>query len=133
MMMRKLISMAVVGAALALAAPHAAFAHHSFAAFFDPDKIVRVTGTVTDFKFANPHGTITLDVKKGGKVQEWRVETNAPVVLMRRGWSKDVIKPGDVVTIEGWLARDGKPYMRLRQAFDDKGKQIGNSAFGVFN
>lgn len=129
-MIRKLI---LVAAAFAFVAPSAAYSHHSFAAFFDPNKIVKVTGTVTEFKFANPHGTITLNVKEDGKVQEWRVETNAPVVLMRRGWSKTVIKPGDVVTIEGWLARDGKPYMRLRQAWDEKGKQIGNSAFGVFN
>lgn len=127
-MVRKMI---LVAAAVALAVPGVAYAHHSFAAFFSPDKIVKVTGKVTAFKFANPHGTITLNVTEGGKAKEWHVETNAPVVLMRRGWSRTIIKPGDVVTIEGWLARDGKPYLRLRQAFDQKGNRIGTAPFGM--
>ena len=82
-----------------------AHAHHSFAAFFDPDKIVTIKGTVTSFRFTNPHGTIVLDVPGDGATREWRVETNAPVVLVRGGWSPSSLKPGDVVTIEGWLAR----------------------------
>ena len=106
-------------------------AHHSFAAFFDENKIIKVTGKVTSFRFTNPHGTIALDVTgPDGKVQEWRAETNAPVVLMRRGWARDSVKPGQTVTIEGWVARDGKPYLRLRQAFDANGKRIGLSPFG---
>ena len=118
-------------AGLALFAATAAQAHHSFAAFFDPGKVVTVTGKVTAFRFTNPHGTIALDVTgPDGKVQEWRAETNAPVVLMRRGWARDSVKPGQTVTIEGWVARDGKPYLRLRQAFDANGKRIGLSPFG---
>ncbi|MBT2185923.1 DUF6152 family protein [Sphingobium nicotianae] len=101
-------------------------AHHSFAAFFDPDRLIRIKGTVTDFHFTNPHGTIGLDVRgSDGKVQKWRAETNAPVVLMRRGWTRTSVKPGDVITIEGWSSRDGKPYLRLKQAFDASGKAIG--------
>jgi len=128
MMVRKLI---LVASAFALAAPGVAYAHHSFAAFFNPDKIIKVKGKVTSFKFANPHGTIVLDVPEGGTMREWRVETNAPVVLMRGGWSRSIIKPGDVVTIEGWAARDGKPYLRLRQAFDEQGNRIGSAPFGI--
>ena len=108
-----------------------AHAHHSFAVFFDPDKIVTIKGTVTSFRFTNPHGTIVLDVPGDGATREWRVETNAPVVLVRGGWSPSSLKPGDVVTIEGWLARSGKPYLRLRQAFDAKGQRIGNAPFGI--
>ncbi|HZV18021.1 MAG TPA: DUF6152 family protein [Sphingobium sp.] len=101
-------------------------AHHSFAAFFDSAKIITIRGTVTDFHFTNPHGTIGLDVTDArGTVRKWRAETNAPVVLMRRGWSRDSVKPGDVITIEGWGSRDGKPYLRLRAAFDANGKPIG--------
>ncbi len=101
-------------------------AHHSFAAFFDPAKLIKISGKVTDFHFTNPHGTIGLDVVgEDGKVQKWRAETNAPVVLMRRGWSRDSIKPGDIITIDGWVSRDGKPYLRLRAAFDADGKPIG--------
>ncbi|HWJ70957.1 MAG TPA: DUF6152 family protein [Sphingobium sp.] len=112
--------------ALCLIGPSAAQAHHSFAAFFDANKTVKLRGTVTDFHFTNPHGTIGLDVTdETGKVQRWRAETNAPVVLMRRGWARDSVKPGDIVTIDGWVSRDGKPYLRLRAAFDANGKPIG--------
>ena len=115
----------VASASLLLGQP-AAQAHHSFAAFFDSNKAIKIHGKVTDFHFTNPHGTIGLEVTDdSGKVQKWRAETNAPVVLMRRGWSRDSVKPGDIITIEGWVARDGKPYLRLRAAFDANGKAIG--------
>ena len=121
----------LVALAAALAAlPFAAQAHHSFAAFFDPDKSVSITGTVTEFRFTNPHGMIALDVKKpDGSIEKWRAETNAPVVLVRRGWTRDVIKPGDVVTIDGWPSRDGRNYMRLRDMKDAHGKSIGAAPF----
>jgi hypothetical protein len=108
-----------------------AMAHHSFAAFFDPVKIVKVTGKVTEFGFKNPHGVIVLEVPgANGQVQKWQAETNAPVVLQRRGWSRDSIKPGQTITIEGWASRDGKPYLRLRQAFYADGQPVGKLAFG---
>lgn len=111
--------------------PAAAQAHHSFAAFFDSLKTVTIAGTVTDFRFTNPHGTITLEVTgKDGKAQEWKAETNAPVVLARRGWTRDALKPGDKVTLIGWPSRSGKPYIRLQQALGADGKPIGNSPFG---
>ncbi len=118
-------------AALAALTVHGvAQAHHSFAAFFDPNKVISIKGTVTAFRFTNPHGTIAFDVKGAdGKVTHWRAETNAPVLMVRRGWSRDVIKPGDVITVEGWVSRDGKPYLRLKQAFDANGKPIGKSPF----
>jgi len=117
-------------AAVLLALPMAATAHHSFAVFFDPQKSVTITGTVTQFRFTNPHGTVALDVKKpDGTVEKWRAETNAPVILVRRGWTRTSVKPGDEVTIEGWPSRDGKPYIRLREMRDAQGKLIGNAPF----
>jgi hypothetical protein len=114
--------------ALFLVGQQPVHAHHSFAAFFDSAKIIKLRGTVTDFHFTNPHGTIGLDVTdEAGKVQRWRAETNAPVVLMRRGWTRDSVKPGDIITIDGWVARDGKPYLRLRAAFDANGQPIGQT------
>lgn len=116
----------VIAIASALLSSVAASAHHSFAAFFDSTKVVTITGTVTSFAFKNPHGTITLNAKaEGGKMQEWRVETSAPVVLMRRGWSRTSLKAGDKVTITGWLSRDGKSYLRLRQATHADGRPVG--------
>lgn len=128
MMLRKgLVALGV----LASMGGSAALAHHSFAVFFDEGRQVKIQGTVISFRFTNPHATIVLDATESrGKHQEWRVETNAPVVLQRRGWSRTSLKAGDKVTIEGWPARDGKPYMRLRLATDANGKPIGQTAFG---
>src|SRR5690242_18326585 len=88
--------------------PLAARAHHSFAVYFDAGKSVTITGKVTAFRFTNPHGTIVLDVADAqGRVSEWRAETNAPVVLQRRGWTRESVKPGETITIQGWPSRDG--------------------------
>ena len=106
---------------LAMLAATAAQAHHSFAVYFDSTKTVTITGKVTAFRFTNPHGTVVLDVTGAdGKVTEWRAETNAPVVLQRRGWTRESVKPGDTVTIDGWPSRDGKPYLRLRRAVQSR-------------
>ena len=126
--MRK--SLLFLGLSLACAAP-AALAHHSFAVYFDPAKEVTVKGKVTAFRFTNPHGTIVLDVTDAqGRVREWRADTNAPVVLQRRGWTRTTIKAGDEITIQGWAARDGKPYMRLMRATRADGTLIGTAPFG---
>lgn len=126
--MRVLPTMLASALAVAASAVHA---HHSFAVYFDSSKDVTITGTVTSFRFTNPHGTIALDVTDAqGRVTHWRAETNAPVVLQRRGWARDTIKPGQVVTIDGWPSRDGKPYMRMRRAVDVNGRLIGTAPFG---
>jgi hypothetical protein len=103
-----------------------ALAHHSFAVFFDSNKIITITGKVTEFHFRNPHGEITIEVKADpGKTEIWQVETNSPGVLRRRGWSKESLKVGDSVTINGWAARDGKRYLRLLKATRADGTVIG--------
>ena len=121
--MRKL-SKIVVAAATMVATPLAA--HHSFAVYFDSNDRVTLEGTVTAFRFTNPHGTLVLDVDG----TEWRAETNAPVVLQRRGWRRDSLRPGDHVTISGWRARDGRNYMRLMEARKADGQMIGTGRFG---
>lgn len=119
-----------VGIAAALVVPLAAAAHHSFAVFFDETRNVRVEGTVTAFRFTNPHATIVLDVAASdGQVHEWRVETNAPVVLQRRGWTRSSLRAGDRVTIDGWPSRDGRLYMRMRAATGADGRLIGSAPF----
>jgi hypothetical protein len=121
----------VLPAAVMLAVPAAALAHHSFAVFFDETKEVSVEGTVVAFRFTNPHATIALDVTGAdGTVTRWRAETNAPVILQRRGWSRGSLRAGQTVKLNGWLSREGKPYMRLRSAFNSDGTQIGQS-FGT--
>ena len=119
-----------VGVSLCCAAP-AARAHHSFAVYFDAGKSVTITGKVTAFRFTNPHGTIVLEGTDGqGPAREWRAETNAPVVLQRRGWTRDSVKPGETITIQGWPSRDGKPYIRLQRATHADGRLVGTAPFG---
>jgi hypothetical protein len=83
-------------------------AHHSFAAEYDRSKPVTISGTVTRMEWMNPHIYFYVDVKDGdGKMTNWAVEGGAPNTLYRAGWRKDSLKVGDVVTVFGYLARDG--------------------------
>ena len=117
-----------VGACALLCAANVAVAHHSFAVFFDTDsKLVKVTGVVREFRFSNPHGIVALDVKQGGKMVIWRAETNSPSILRRRGWNQQSIHVGETITVEGWPARDGSNYMRLRSATRANGEPIGTA------
>jgi hypothetical protein len=126
------MSRAMLGAvsALLLLVSTPTQAHHSFAAFFEGSQTVKLTGKVTAFRFTNPHGIIAFEVTgPDGQVKQWAAETNSPAVLMRRGWTRMSVKPGDTITVEGWPSRDGKPYLRLRQASDAAGKPIGSAPF----
>ena len=90
-----------------LACVHAA-AHHSFAAEFDAEKPVTLKGTVVKWEMMNPHGWITMDVLgPDGRTARWMVETSNPNGLMRLGWSKRSLKPGDEVTVDAYRAKDG--------------------------
>ena len=102
-------------------------AHHSFPVHFVPDKLVTISGVVSEFRFSNPHALIFVDVEgDDGVSAQWRVETNSPSVLRRRGWSADAIEAGDEVTIEGYPTRDGSNAMRVyRLTFADGREMIG--------
>jgi hypothetical protein len=83
-------------------------AHHSFAAEFDGDKPVQVTGAVTKVDWANPHARFYVDVKDDqGAVTNWNIELGPPLILKRLGWRHDSLKIGDQVTVEGYSAKDG--------------------------
>ena len=85
-----------------------AFAHHSFVAQFDPEKLVSMTGTVTDIEWTNPHAFFYLDVTDGDNdVTNWAFELGSPNTLIRYRWGRDTMKVGDRITVEGYLARDG--------------------------
>lgn len=99
---------AIFAALLAAVAAEPAAAHHSFAAEFDAEKPVTLAGTVVTWEMINPHGWITMSVPGAdGRAVEWKVETSNPNGLMRLGWTKNSLKSGDAITVDGYLAKDG--------------------------
>jgi len=86
-------------------------AHHSMA-MYDQSHEITLTGTVTEFHLTNPHITILFDVKNDqGTIEHWSSIGDNPVNLRRRGWTRNSIKANDQITISGFPARDGRPFM----------------------
>jgi hypothetical protein len=85
-----------------------AFAHHAFAAEFDANKPVKLRGSVTKMEWINPHVWIHVDVKKpDGSVDEWMIEAGTPNTLLRRGFTKESLKIGTEVVVDGYQSKDG--------------------------
>jgi hypothetical protein len=108
--MRPLLSIAGACAIFwALGSP--ALAHHSGAAEFDSHKKVDLTGVVTKVEWTNPHAHFYMDVKDAsGAVVNWNLELASPNVLIRNGWHRNSVKPGDTVTVTGVQAKDSSNY-----------------------
>lgn len=121
--MSRIVVAAVV--ALGLVAPgRSVTAHHSFAAQYDRDKTITLNGTVTRVEWMNPHVYFYLDVKEAAGVAHWAIEGGAPTSLYRAGWRKDSLKAGDVVTVHGFLARDGSKLANMRAAILPDGREV---------
>jgi hypothetical protein len=100
-------------ASLVAAAP--ALAHHSFSGEYDSTKPVTLTGKVTKVEWTNPHARFYIDVKgDDGNTTNWNLELASPNVLKRQGWASNSLKEGDVVTVEGSLARSGAKMANAR-------------------
>jgi hypothetical protein len=106
-------------------------AHHSFEAEYDSKKPVEVKGTVTKMEWMNPHARFYVDVKDdSGKVINWNFELGSPNVLRRQGWSRDSLKVGDTVTVEGYLAKDGSNLANARRITLADGRKVFNGSAG---
>ena len=122
--MRSILSVLVAALpCVALAAP--AIAHHSFAAEFDASNLIRLKGTVTKVEWRNPHIWVYLDVKEAdGKITPWQCEGGAPNALTRQGWSRDTLKQGEEVDIEGYKAKNGSNTCNARTWKLSNGKTV---------
>ena len=109
-------------AVLMVSAP--AVAHHGTAAF-DTEKTVTTTGTIVEFKFANPHVQLAWEVKNDkGEKDLWQGELTAPNKLQRAGWTNQTLKPGDSVTISGYAVKSGAHTMWIRKLIGPGGHEL---------
>jgi hypothetical protein len=122
----KIGALAVLGALIAVASAIPVSAHHSFAAEFDATKPVNLTGVVTKVEWMNPHTYFYIDVKDAqtGKVANWACEMGSPNGLTRQGWTRNTLKVGMVVNVEGTRAKDGSTKTNARNVLVD-GKKLG--------
>lgn len=86
--------------------PAAVWPHHSNVAY-EVTKVITITGVVKEFKWSNPHTWLTLTVEENGRKVDWAVEGRAPGILLRAGWTRTILKPGETVTVDMSPAKDG--------------------------
>jgi len=113
----------IAGGLIMAAAPM--LAHHSFSAEYDRSKPITLKGTVTKVEWMNPHARFYLDVKDdSGKVTNWEFELGSPNGLMRQGWTRNSLKEGDVVTVNGSQAKDGTNLVNANNVAFENGKRV---------
>jgi Family of unknown function (DUF6152) len=100
-------------------------AHHSFAAEYDRDKTITVTGEVTKLLWTNPHARVQVESKDpSGKVESWDFELGPPTALMRQGWNRNSLKPGQIITVAGFRSKDEPHVANARTVTLADGRQV---------
>jgi len=116
-----------VAASCALSVPAVVAAHHAFAAEFDREKPIEVTGTVTKVEWMNPHARIYVDAPDpdlDNRIVNWDFELGSPNMLMRQGWSRNSLVAGQEVTVSGWRARNAEHVANARTITNASGKRL---------
>ncbi len=122
--MRKRITAWLIAGIALLGISDSALAHHGRAGY-DASRVFTIMGTVSAFQFSNPHAQLFLDVKGGkGKIEKWVGEGTSPNMLVREGWDRKTIKPGDQITATGHPARDGSNNMRIEKIVLPNGREL---------
>ena len=122
--MRKRIAAFLVAGLALLAGSYPALAHHGRASY-DATRVFTIMGTVSDFQFSNPHVELFLNVKDDkGNIEKWIGEGTSPNMLIREGWNRRTIKPGDQITATGHPARNGANSMRIEKIVLPNGKEL---------
>jgi Family of unknown function (DUF6152) len=130
----KNIRVIVSAATMIVAGAAVASAHHSFAAEFDANAPVTLHGTITKMEWINPHSWIHIDVKNpDGTVTEWMVEGGTPNTLFRRGFTREAVKAGMEITVEGYRAKNGANRANGRDLILKDGRRLfmGSSGTGA--
>jgi hypothetical protein len=125
---------ACAAAFVSIAATAPALAHHAFSAEFDAKKPVKLQGTVSKVQWINPHAWIHVDVKRpDGKLETWMIEGGTPNTLFRRGFTKDSLKTGTQIVVEGYRAKDGSMRANGRDITFTDGRKLfmGSSGTGA--
>jgi len=117
---------AFAGAALLVGATFVPVAaHHSFAAEYDSSKTITVTGEVVRLEWTNPHARVVVDgPDEKGLKKEWDFELGPPTTLMRRGWNRNSLKPGNIITVEGFRSKDEPSTANARTVKLSDGRQV---------
>jgi hypothetical protein len=117
---------AAAGIALFIAASAVSItAHHSFAAEYDSTKSIKVTGEVVRLEWTNPHARVVVNgPDENGVKKDWDFELGPPTTLMRRGWNRNSLKPGNVITVEGFRSKDEPSTANARTVKLSDGRQV---------
>jgi hypothetical protein len=114
----------ILGVAALLVVAVSTFAHHGTAAY-DTKNIVTVKGTMTEFRFVNPHVQLYFDVKNDrGETEKWQAELTAPNKLSRAGWDKHTLNPGDSITASGYVSKNDPHTMWINKLIGPDGQQL---------